>query len=308
MPTSSHHSPVSWHLLTNYEHLSTYWLDNQSGTTNVAILVLKGHEGTAMNEDVVLILHIETRDTGVIPFEAVADLLGHFQKLITAIGKEVAPKMPVAWGVSRMALGSLMTEIRPIHANLAGARVGRDIMRAAGEVAAFAQSGDIATMPFSAQVREEITAMLRGLTDDAPAFQIENREKQVRLTRAQLRTIENRGITWGTVSGIADGIDNHVSPRFTLYDDVFDNPIRCQLREGITPFSLRDLFEQRVEVEGLIAADPQTGVIRTVTEIEEVRIIDTSQADYRKTEGVWRDWQSTAAERLEALRRVRHGE
>jgi hypothetical protein len=261
-----------------------------------------------MDDDAVLTLRIETKDPSIIPFDTVAELFNHFNRLIAALGKEIAPKTPVTWGLTQLTLGSVNMEARPIPGNLVTEQMGRRIVQAADEAIAYAHAGDLAAMPFSPAVREELAAMLEKLNDAAPAFEIGSPGKRVRLTKFQLHTTGHRSISWGTVSGIADGIDQHAGLEFTLYDDVFDNGIHCQLREGVSPLGLRDLFGKRVEVEGLISANPDTGLIKSVAQIEEITIIDTPDADYRAAEGIWRDWESTPDERLAALRRVRHGE
>lgn len=260
-----------------------------------------------MDEDAVLILHIETRDPSVIPFDVVARLFDHYNRLIAAVGREIAPKFPVQWGLTSLSLGSVDAEARPVEKTLATKHIGLRIADAVDEAIAHAVAGDLYSMPFPTPVREALAAMLNTLTDDAPAFEAGTPRKRARLSRIQLKVSEKRDITWGTVSGIADGIDKHERLQFTLYDDVFDNPVHCTLSTDVSQLGLTELFGRRVEVTGLITSNPDTGLIRSITQIDDLRVIEDPDANYEAARGIWKDWVSTEDERLEALRRVRRG-
>ena len=250
----------------------------------------------------VVSMTLETREGALVPLDTLAEKVEFFAAVLAAIEREVV-KLPVGWGISGLSMGSARVELRPTSTDLGAEYRANLASESLHTVARAAAAGDFGLIPWP-ETRSAARQLASGLPGEVPGIRLEVNQDIIRIDRNTSPPIVDRGIYLGSVTGVVEGLNIHGDARFTLYDDVFGTGIVCRMANSLIHVDLVTLLKKRVEVKGIITPGKRI----TVSQIEDIVILPDGPADYTKTEGVWRDWDSTWEQRLDALRNVRHGE
>ena len=255
-----------------------------------------------MAEMPVVSITLETREGALVPLDTLAEKVEYFAAVLAAIEREVV-KLPVGWGISGLSMGSARVELRSTSTDLGAEYRANLASESLQTVARAAAAGDFALIPWP-ETRGAARQLVSGLPGEVPGIRLGVNQNIIRIDRNTSPPIVDRGLYLGSLTGVVEGLNIHEEGRFTLYDDVFGTGIVCHMANSSVHVDLVTLLKKRVEVKGIIAP----GRRRTISQIEDITILPDGPSDYTKTEGVWRDWESTWEQRLDALRGVRHGE
>ena len=240
-----------------------------------------------MAEMPVVSITLETREGALVPLDTLAEKVEYFAAVLAAIEREVV-KLPVGWGISGLRMGSTTVELRPTDTDLGAAQRANLASESLKTVARAAAAGDFSLIPWP-ETRGAARQLVSGLPGEVPGIRLGVDQDIIRIDRNTSPPIVDRGIYLGSVTGVVEGLNIHDDARFTLYDDVFGTGIVCHMANSSVHIDLVTLLKKRVEVKGIIAP----GRRWTISQIEGITILPDASADYAKTEGVWRDWEST---------------
>jgi hypothetical protein len=110
---------------------------------------------------------------------------------------------------------------------------------------------------------------------------------------------------FGAIEGRLQTVSNRGSLHFTLYDTMNDRAVSCYL-EADQDEILRDLWGERVTVEGSITRDANTGRPLTIRQIRRVRPIASRFGSFREAMGA-SPWYLSEVRPEEAIRKIRDG-
>lgn len=264
-----------------------------------------------MADDAVLSFTLESPDGAPVPFDTLAHAFSRFRELIESLGKDVARGIPLKWGIEELRKGSAKLELRPtVTDNFAVEHGARQVAGALRDLTERGVSGTLGGSPYSRTTVNAFYRLTYLVDEDVPAMALGTRNNTVRVTLLTALHAPTSRMSFGSMSGVLEAPDEHRigDARFVLYDDVFDHPVICFLKDGDVQTGLEPLWKKRVRVTGVISSDRETGMPKSMRHIERIDVIPPSTADSTNTFGAWAGWHSTVEERIEALRRVRRGE
>lgn len=223
---------------------------------------------------------------GEVPLKLFAQALTEFSDLVQELNKEIADDANIRWVVSRLEVGSALTEARgyaktedklPAIERVADAylTVGKSLAR--GE-----------PIPFGRRIRNKGTRLRDLLNGDIPAMRFENAEDDITIAklspggRPQPLPVS---VTYGAVEGRVQTLSNRGSLRFTVYDLTYDKAVSCYLAEGQEEM-MRDMWGRIAIVDGLIKRDELTGRPLTVRQVRSVHsLAERPAGDYQTARG-----------------------
>ena len=208
-----------------------------------------------MADDAVLSFTLESPDGAPVPFDTLARAFARFRDVVDGLGKDVAKGIPLKWGVEDLRKGSAKLELRPLLIENFGVDHGaRQVAGALRDLTERGMTGNLSGTRYS---RSTITAFFE-LTylvdDDVPAMSLGPRGNTVRFTAATIAHTATSRMSFGGITGVLEAPDEHRELRFILYDDVFDHPITCFLKDSEVRPSLEPLWKKRVRVVGVISS------------------------------------------------------
>ena len=110
---------------------------------------------------------------------------------------------------------------------------------------------------------------------------------------------------YGAVEGRVQTLTNRQSLRFTLFDSFHDRAVSCYVVEGYEEI-MRESWDKRAVVEGLVTRDPSTGRPLAVRQVTHIRMLPDEEGDYRKARGAIPYVEGGPAPE-EVIRRLRDG-
>lgn len=227
-----------------------------------------------------------------------------FNRLIGALGKDVAQGVEVEWNVDDLSGGSAVTTIRGIAREEERQPVVEEIVRAYEQVGISMERGW--EIPYSRDVgiaARALTDVLDGRIDE---ILFETDEMEAIITKpageALDRSHEAAIFSYGAIEGRVQTLSSRTGLRFTLYD-VFGRGIPCHLQKGDEEL-MRGAWDKWVVVEGRIRRDA-TGKPISIRKITNVEIREPGEPQgYRKARGVLRAGPNAPSPE-EAIRRLR---
>jgi hypothetical protein len=126
----------------------------------------------------------------------------------------------------------------------------------------------------------KITAMRLGTPEESATIVSPS------LTAYEMRTVTPTLISYGAIEGRIQTLTDRAELRFTLYDAVFDQAVRCYLQDNQREM-MRDAWGHRAIVEGRVTRDFLTGRPKEIRRIVRMDILDDVEpGSYRAARGV----------------------
>lgn len=244
---------------------------------------------------------------GEISLDDFVGAIGRFRGLVEALTSDVAAGAGIAWLVAGLDYGSAIATVRGVPPRPDAYPKVEAVVRAYGAVGRALERHEV--IPFSARVARSAEQVREIVGERVRSVRFETADGEAEIVAAVLpadRRAAHASTTpaVGAVDGRIQTVSNRGSLRFTLYDLVDDRAISCYLREGEEDL-LRDLWGQRVVVEGRVKRDPVTGRPASIREIVSVvPRADPQRGAFRRARGVI-PWSPGDPRPEEVLRRAR---
>ncbi len=219
---------------------------------------------------------------GEVPLDVFADEVRHWTALLGALAKEVHPNTNIEWFIEDLQPGSATTTARgeseapeAVHLVVrAYADVGQALRRHKEPL-------------YSPLVRRHAQAIVKHIGANVTSIRFETPEEDITITsQAQEIARPDPLRAYGTVAGRIQTLSSRKRLGFTLYDSLFDKAVNCYLRAGQEQL-IRDKWDRRAVVEGMISRDPDSGrpvAVRNITDI--MPLPEGQRGDYRDAEGM----------------------
>jgi len=238
---------------------------------------------------------------GTVPLDLFVTAMSGFSGLIAALTSEVTSGAKVEWVVEELDGGSAFVA-------LAGQsdtpQAVQEVVRAYERVGVALQKHE--PFPYSEPVRHEvdrIASVTNGkvtgilMQDHAVAGHVE----LVAEEPAKGKTV----VTFGAVEGVIQTLSSRNALRFTLYDALNDRAVYCYLNPTQHDM-MRDFWDQRAIVQGLVTRDRQTGRPIEIRHISKVELV--GGGDYRRARGILKGFVKTKELPEVTIRRNRDAE
>lgn len=201
-----------------------------------------------------------------VPLRLFEEGVTNFRLLLDALSKTISGDAGIEWVVDRLDTSSTITRVRaqtsrPVEV----APVFRGLM-AVGRALEVHQA-----IPYGRSVRKPAQALTGILNGRVTSLRIETSDEDVMIRKdhdgtPRLTTTK----AFGAVTGRIQTLSSRGGYAFTLYDAVFDKAVSCYLQAEQEDW-IRDKWDRRAIVEGLVSRDPETDRplnIRGITAIE----------------------------------------
>ncbi len=224
---------------------------------------------------------------GNVPLDLFATAISGLNALIEQLAKEVASDVRVDWLIDDLSVGSAMATIVGVSEEPASVeRVVNAYERVAIAVARHEP------IPFSESVRKEVGKITGILNGKVSAITLEAGDRSYTVTAENApETVAKHKlvIAFGAVEGMVQTLTSRNGLRFTLYDSLSDRAVTCYFSIDATERArqeemMRNAWEKRVIVQGVIGRDPETDRPIEVRRITQV--IPVIGGDYREAGGI----------------------
>jgi hypothetical protein len=234
-----------------------------------------------------------------IPAGAYGKAMQAFGALIDALSAEVAAQEEVAWTVVDLQVGSTVTTLGAAYEERGALQ---RITRAYEDVGIALKNRE--AIPYSKKVALQARAIASILDGKVGALRFETPEMDIIVADPHKAPKPALIRSYGAIRGRIETLTQRGQLRFTLYDSLNDRAVACYLQEGQEEL-MRNLWGQRVIVEGIVSRDPDTGrpvAIRSIQNI--VPIEDVEPGTFAQARGVWASEPGDLSS-AEAIRQIR---
>lgn len=219
---------------------------------------------------------------GDVPLETFTEGVVQFQKLMRALSREIGPGSTIHWTLSDLEFGSA-------DMSFVGESEAPEVVE--GVARAFFTVGQALATGRAIPYRQEVITPARALRElvgdhvTSIEFRADDEYATVSSASASVPPAVLVG-AYGAVSGQVETLRMRGGLRFTLYDDFFDRPVKCSLRINQADL-MRDVWGHKAIVEGWVERNGLTGIPERVTDIRNVRRIETrEQGGYWQAAGI----------------------
>jgi hypothetical protein len=214
-----------------------------------------------MGKTITLVVH------GDLPLDTFAEALTRLQRLIKSLSREVGGQKPIAWVLADLDFGSAdMTFAGQGDDPDAVERVARAYLTV-GQ--ALARKGVI---PYRPEIAKHARALVDLVGDRVTAIEFKADGEAATVSASNVAPPPALVGAYGAISGQVETLRMRGGLQFTLYDDLFDRPVRCELRTGQEDL-MRDAWGRTVLVEGWVERNSLTGIPARVADIERIQIV-----------------------------------
>jgi hypothetical protein len=242
--------------------------------------------------------------SGRVSLAKFAEAMKRFQKLIADLSADMSTGDLITWDVEDLNKGSAITTVQGTNAPA------EDIERV---VVAYGTIGRAlerrSPIPYSNRIQRDALNLAKLVDGSVTALRFETEFIDAIVGPQLTAPVETPTITYsyGAIKGRVETLTSRRGLRFTVYDAIFDRPISCYLREGQEDH-MRNAWERRVVVTGLIGREPETKRPVVVRDIQNIEILsDATTGDYRLARGALGSHDKTPPAEV-IIRSMRDGE
>lgn len=233
---------------------------------------------------------------GTVPLDIFTTAISGLEGLLKALTASVADNAKITWMIEELSVGSATATI--VGQSDDPETVDR-VVKAYEAVGHALQSGG--QVPYSESVRKAAHKIASVLNGKVSEIRMLTAERSYAKTTPEAEVSERQNlVAYGSVEGIVQTVTNRNVLRFTLYDALYDRAVQCYLAPGQDDM-MRELWEKRVIVQGLVTRDPENG---RPTEIRQItKAIPVIAGDYRQGRGALKAVDESPED---AIRRIRN--
>jgi hypothetical protein len=215
-----------------------------------------------------------------------AEALRHFNELIRNLSDELAAEAKIEWELYDLEYGSAILTIDT--PNPEQERVFR-VVEAFEQVAESLQKHEpIPFSPHIARPAQNLSQLIRG---GLTSLRFETARRDVIIYGSFDSTtpaLPQSSVAFGSLKGRVQAISSRNSKQlvFTLYDHLFDRPVRCYLEKDQKE-RLKNIWDQWVMVTGWITRQPNTGYPSSIRHIRSIDLFEPVEpGSYRQAAGI----------------------
>lgn len=204
---------------------------------------------------------------GDLSLDTFAEALNHLQRLVKALSREVGGRKPIAWVLADLDFGSAdMTFTGQGEDEEAVERVARAYLTV-GQALAHDHA-----IPYRAEVVKPARALMDLIGDRVTSIEFKADDETATVVAPHTAPPPALVGAYGAISGQVETLRMRGGLQFTLYDDLFDRPVKGELRAGQQDL-MRGAWGHTVIVEGWVERNGLTGMPVRIAEITNLQII-----------------------------------
>lgn len=218
---------------------------------------------------------------GDVSLELFAEAVTQLQRLVKALSREIGGKKPIGWVLADLEFGSAdMSFIGESDDPQLVEKVARAYVNV-GQ--ALARGGAI---PYRVEVTRPAQALMQLVGDRVTSIEFKADNDTATILAPNAPPAPTLVGAYGAISGQVETLRMRGGLRFTLYDDLFDLPVRCNLRVGQDDL-MRDAWGRMVIVEGWVERNNMTGMPVRISGIEKIHLLtDQPEVGFWQARGV----------------------
>lgn len=226
--------------------------------------------------------------SGEVSLAVFAEEMRHWRTLLESLAAEVSTAAPVSFVIAGLYAGSALAMVQ---AESEDENALAELARSYTAIGRALRSRD--PIPFGSErlgraARDLVKPIGRGVT----AIRFETAADDVTITgqvaglHGQRTELLRSLKAYGSVTGRIQTLTSRRGLAFTIFDSLFDRAVNCYLDKGQEDL-IRDKWDRRATVYGLIARDPLSGRPVTIRRIADVVLEpEVSTANFRSARGV----------------------
>ena len=225
--------------------------------------------------------------SGEVTLDVYTEEMRQWHLMLEALAEEVSTSAPVRFVIVGLRAGSALAMV---HAESDDEAALTELSRGYAAIGQALRSRS--PIPFrSERIARAAQALIQPIGRNITAIRFETAEEDVTITSEHdaggepaipLRSLK----AYGSVTGRIRTLSSRNRLTFTLYDLVFDRAVTCYLRKGQEDL-VRDKWDRRAMVDGLITRDPETGRPTTIRNIRDIVVQpEAGLGDFRRARGV----------------------
>lgn len=217
-----------------------------------------------------------------------AKVMNHFTALIDELTSDVGEQAEIEWEIAKLESGSAMAVVvGKSHNEFAVDKV----------VQAYEVIGQAITenkpIPYSETIAREARSITHVLNGKIKSIEMltEDYATLIDYSVVDQDTEEEKGYSYGTITGWVETLSKRGKMRFILYDTLFDRAVSCYLAKNQENLML-DAWDKKITVAGKVYREPETGRPFQVREINYIEEKGTSPpGSFMRVQGIvpWRD-------------------
>ena len=218
--------------------------------------------------------------SGDVPFDSFAKAMSSFNSLVSALGTEHDAGGDIQWFVDALEKSSALATIR-------GESTRPEKVEAVVDgytQIATALEAKRPMPPYRARTLGYAQDIVSLLNEHITSVRFETAIEEHIVTSPPFVGVVPFRPAYGAIEGRVQTLTNRQSLRFTLFDSFHDRAVSCYVVEGYEEI-MRESWDKRAVVEGLVTRDPSTGRPLAVRQVTHVRILPDEEGDYRKARG-----------------------
>jgi hypothetical protein len=224
---------------------------------------------------------------GDVSLDLFAEAMRHFSELIDQLSCEIGQDAQIEWQVVELDTGSATAAVCGISPNF---EMVERVVNAYETIGAALELKK--TIPYSSSVVKAANSIANILDGKISSLEFFTPDSSSHITEST--SVEGkiaRSIVFGSISGLVETLSRRQTLRFILYDNLFDRAVKCFFEENQREM-MRNVWDKKVNVTGMVLRDLGTGRPLEVRNIERVEIIpDTTHGSFKAARGVipWKE-------------------
>lgn len=218
---------------------------------------------------------------GDVPLDLYAESMLRFRRLVDALTQEVSGGVAIDWVLDELSAGGAVATIRGKAEHV------EDVKRVVQAYATIGQALERhEVIPYSPKVARAAEALASVLNGKIASIRFETPSTAATVTAGTADQGRAYLAAYGAIEGRIEPPRSQRSLRFTLYDSLNDEAVKCLLYPEQAEL-VRDAWSRRVMVEGWIKREPTSGRPVEVNPVEAITVLpDIVPGSYRTARGV----------------------
>jgi hypothetical protein len=241
---------------------------------------------------------------GIVTLRDFADEVKRLYDLTNALTREYADGQTLRWVVSDLQVGSAEATVK---AEVDTPETAERLEQSYLQVARFVGASDQPLVAIPPSVLKHAQAIVSALDGNITGARFEAGGEAVEIASpSAAESMVERSGAYGSLLGQVETLSSHRRLRFTLYEALRGDPIRCYFQEDLFE-QVRNAWGRQVQVVGWVVREAAGGHPVEIRRVRQVIPLDEGDApDFRAALGAipWQEGMPTA---VEAIRQERDG-
>jgi hypothetical protein len=219
---------------------------------------------------------------GEIVLQDFANTLNNFNLLLNELSKEAGDGSTIDWVIDDLHTGSAVATFIGINPD---EKITHNVIYAFENVWDSVITGN--PFPYSERIKKIALDLTKIVNNKVTGIKVatQNNEHVINGQMADV-AIDTMRYSYGSVKGMIETLSKRKGLHFTLWDSLFDRPIKCYFNQEQED-EMRKVWGKKVLVTGKIGRKSGSNIPELIKEIREIEIIDEiSPGNYHKARGI----------------------